>query len=310
MVHTPDKYRLLRWLLICCSTGAVAPTATAGQVQLRQIADGVYMPAGRHHAITRPGREDIANLGVVIGAECIAVIDTGGSVAMGRALRTAIRDLSDKPICYVINTHIHFDHILGNTVFSADQPRFIGHQQLPSALAGSLDFFHTHYAGELEGMTVPAAEETVADTQMISLGGGRVLQLQAWATAHTHSDLTVLDEQSGTLFAGDLVFRERLPVLDGSLSGWLEVMTQLRRIAVQRIVPGHGPVAMNWDIALAAQRRYLQGLRDAVRAAIAQGMFLEQAMTVIGRDEEPHWQVFAAAHRRNISRAFTELEWE
>ena len=95
-----------------------------------------------------------------------------------------------------------------------------------------------------------------SDEARIDLGD-RVLVLNAWRTAHTDNDLTVLDLRTGTLFAGDLVFVDRLPVVDGSLKGWLDVLSELRRVRAARVVPGHGPAAAAWPEALDAQERYL-----------------------------------------------------
>ena len=78
--------------------------------------------------------------------------------------------------------------------------------------------------------------------------------LTAWQTAHPDSDLTVLDLRTGTLFAGDLLFIDRLPVVDGSLKGWLDVITELRRVPATRVVlSGHGPASAAWPDALDAQ---------------------------------------------------------
>ena len=83
--------------------------------------------------------------------------------------------------------------------------------------------------------------------------------------AHTDSDLSVLDEQTRTLFAGDLVFLSHTPVLDGSLRGWLRVIDELAALPAQRVVPGHGPVS-EWPAALADQRRYLETLASRMFA--------------------------------------------
>lgn len=291
----------------------LSPAALAGadhEFRLRQVAQGVYVHHGEHRSLEHPGRDDIANLGVVVGPDCIAVIDTGGSVEVGESLRQAIREVSDKPVCYVISTHIHFDHLLGNAAFAQEGTSFVGHWNLPQELVANREFFMQDFAAEAAQKELPEVDLAVRDSQKIDLGQGRVLELRAWPAAHTYSDLTVLDEATGVFFAGDLVFRERLPVIDGKLLGWMEVESQLRQIEVKLVVPGHGPVATGWDEALQAQSRYLQKLRDEVRAAVAKGVFMEDALDTVGVSERSHWELFDFGHRRNVSKAFVELEWE
>ena len=86
-------------------------------LDVKKIANGVYVHYGKHENIFEGNIGDIANLGFIIGDESIAVVDTGGSFIVGEALRLAIRQISDKPIKYVINSHVHQDHIFGNNAF-------------------------------------------------------------------------------------------------------------------------------------------------------------------------------------------------
>ena len=98
-------------LLIAGPTSAAAPAFAVDQV-----APGIFVHAGKHLPLDAPGHDDIANIGFIVGARCVAVIDTGGSVRIGRALRAAIRQHTALPVCYVINTHVHVDHVLGNAL--------------------------------------------------------------------------------------------------------------------------------------------------------------------------------------------------
>jgi glyoxylase-like metal-dependent hydrolase (beta-lactamase superfamily II) len=103
---------------------------------------------------------------------------------------------------------------------------------------------------------------------------------------------------------------ERIPVVDGSLLGWLAVMDELERAPANLVVPGHGPPAAAWPAAAAPQRAYLEYLRDTLRAELARNRTLEQAVDEVPPPPGSDWLLAGANHGRNVTAAFTELEWE
>ena len=118
----------------------------------------------------------------------------------------------------------------------------------------------------------------------------------------------MLDEKTGTLFAGDLVFLAHTPVLDGSIRGWLAALGELSALPAQRVVPGHGPVS-EWPAALADERRYLQTLASDVRGLVKSGKPIAAAGTAAG-SERSRWELFDDFNTRNATAAFSEIEWE
>ncbi len=298
---------------------ALSRTATLTYSQERieplaveQVAPDVYVHFGVDELMSAENEGAIANIGFVVGSDAVAVIDTGGSVREGRRLLAAIRQVTDKPIKYVINTHGHPDHVFGNAALQAPSTIFVGHRNLPQAMAAHMPFYvdaFRHTMGSIvdEVKTVPP-NLTVDDESKLDLGH-RSLVLKAWRASHSDSDLTILDETTGTLFAGDLLFVQHIPVMDGSIRGWLTTIGELARIPVKKVVPGHGP-ASEWPGALAGERTYLEHLASDCRDLIKRGVPLAEAAKIAGSSEKSHWELFQEYNARNATAAYSELEWE
>ncbi len=288
--------------------------ASGAALEVVEVAPGVFVHVGRIEEPNPDNRGDVGNLGFIIGEQSVAVIDTGSARWMGEALWRAIRARTDLPVSHVILTHMHPDHVFGARVLQMAGAEVIGHERLPRALADRQE----NYRQSLErligaqaflGTGAARVTETVAQEMRIDLGN-RALQVEAWPPAHTGTDVTVFDGQTGTLFAGDLVFDRHTPALDGSLRGWQAVLAEIGDRGVTRIVPGHGGPDLPGQGGTEAVQRYLDVLARDTLAAIEAGERLGDAVAHIASGEAPFWDLFEAYNRRNATVAFTELEWE
>jgi len=288
--------------------------AHAAAAEVTEVAPGVFVHQGRYEVQSPDNRGDIANASFVVGSEAVAVIDTSGSAVMGEELRDAIRAVTNKPIKYVINTHMHPDHVLGNAAFKQDNPIFVGHYKLPRALGTRADSYVTANR-QMLGAEAFAGSEIILPTLAIKEPtkldlGDRELLLEPQATAHTDNDLIVTDTKTGTLFLGDLLFSVHVPTIDGSIKGWLGLLEAMGNRKAARVVPGHGPKSMKLPEALEPEQRYLAAIAEDVRRQIAEGKTLAEATKTAGFSEKDAWKLFDQYHVRNVTAAFAELEWE
>jgi quinoprotein relay system zinc metallohydrolase 2 len=301
-------------VVVSANTAAPAADSKISPLPVTEVAPGVFVHFGAIALMNHTNDGAIANVGFVVGDVGVAVIDTGGSVKEGQALRAAIRAHTNKPVRYVVNTHMHPDHIFGNAAFADSGAEFVGHARLAAAMATHgphyLESFRpTMGAALMDEIRIVPPTKPVADQLTLDLGN-RSLTLKAWPTAHSDNDLTIFDEKTKTLFAGDLLFVDHVPVIDGSLIGWLKNLDNLGAIAAARVVPGHGPLVTHWPQGLADERRYFDCLAGGLRAAIRNGVPLSAAVKTACASESDRWALFPEYNIRNATAAYAELEWE
>lgn len=298
---------VLLGLLICRVSLAIPG------LSVTEVAPGVFVHISEHHWPDRTNHGEIANIGFIVGEQCVAVIDSGGSPQQGIALRIAIKQTTTKPVCYVINTHVHPDHIYGNSAFKATGVKFVGHHKLARAMATRAP----HYLSKADELldirvnddNIIPPNLQVRDSLTLNLGN-RELVLTAHPTAHTDNDLSVYDKTTETFWMADLVFLEHIPVIDGSIKGWISEMERLEKNHYKLVIPGHGRLIKDWPTSLQPQKNYLLQLTSEIKSMIKQGKTLEYAVETVGLAAKANWQLFDEFHRKNVTMAFAELEWD
>jgi len=213
-------------------------------LQPRQIADDVWLLEGSTDNFDKANGGNIVNTGFIVTDAGVVVIDSGPSRRYGEAMRAAIASVTDRPVIKLLLTHHHPDHVLGNQAFT-DVPI--------AALAGTTELLREQGNAMAENMYRLVGDwmrgtEVVLPTETLVPGtleiGGRALRLLA-LRGHTGADLAILDERSGVLFAGDILFYQRALTTPNSpgLDVWLEDLDTLEALPWKRLVAGHGPVA-------------------------------------------------------------------
>lgn len=296
----------------CCLIRTCRAGAGSARFTAKEVAPGIYFRRGLDEDVTSTNDDAIANIGFIVGPKAVAVMDPGGSLADGQRLREAIHKTTTLPVRYVVMSHVHPDHIFGAGAFTPDRPQFVGHALLPDALAQRGDYYRDNLdqiLGKGRAGALVAPTLLIRDRGQIDLGG-RILELTAHGSAHSHCDLSVLDRETGTLLLSDLLFVERAPSLDGSLKGWLAELARLTTIPARRAVPGHGPTSVDWPSASRDLERYLGTLLRETRQAIAKGIDIGQAAKTVALSERDKWTLFDDYNGHNVTRAYKELEWD
>jgi glyoxylase-like metal-dependent hydrolase (beta-lactamase superfamily II) len=196
-----------------------------------------------------------ANAGIVIGEDAILVVDTLVSAKEGKRLLKDIRAISDKPIQYVVNTHYHLDHTFGNAEFAGLGADIISHVICADAMKKSaVDTLANANAygltkEDLEGTQLAYPNVTFTDKMGLDLGGLEV-ELIYIAPSHSKGSIVVHIAAEGVVFAGDILFTDFHPYMaEGDIAGWQETLDSVIVLNADKIIPGHGPLSTNKDLA-------------------------------------------------------------
>ncbi len=220
------------------------------------------------------------NITVIAGDDGIIMVDSQFGPMHG-AIKTAIGKVSDKPVRYVVNTHLHGDHTGGNSAFWLDGATIVGTENLRKSMAEGT-------ANALTNAKTPPALQSALPTrtyrgQTTLSVKGRTVRLVAMPTAHTRGDTAVWVPDADVLATGDIVsIGNRYPNIDVGDGGDIDGMVRAVEAYIARatdktkVVPGHGPLMSKKD--LQTYLKLLVDARAAVAKAKASGMTEDQVV--------------------------------
>ncbi|MDO8419128.1 MAG: MBL fold metallo-hydrolase [Rubrivivax sp.] len=306
--------RFAMCLLLLAGLALAAGRAAAQTVQPTEVAPGVWMVQGASAMGTSANRNFISNAAFVVTPAGVVVIDALGSPVLAEELIQAIGRVTKQPIRHLVVTHYHADHIYGLQAFQAAGALITAHRSSQAYLhsdtaALRLKASREELAPWIDDKThLVAADRWIDGPTRFTLGGVDFL-LQPVGPAHTPEDLVVFLPQRRVLFAGDIVFRGRIPFVGLADSGqWIDALDRLIGFDAQLIVPGHGPASSSARADLKLTRDYLQHLRQTMGAAARDLEPFEDAYAKADWSRFEHLPLFKAANRINAYNTYLLME--
>lgn len=237
---------VLALIVLCCIVPAPA------QAGLSKIADGVYSYVDAKHASA--GNSFGANAGIIVGRNGIVVVDTLISAKAAQKFIGDIRTVSDRPIKYVVNTHMHLDHTFGNCEFANLGATIIGQtdekREMKTYAEAALKKASAYGLTEqdMEGTAICYPSVTFDDRMELDLGD-QVVELIYPGHSHTVGSTIVSVPDQKIIFAGDILFTNYVPNLKhADINGWIEALDRVASMEAASIVPGHGPLSGKKDV--------------------------------------------------------------
>ena len=273
----------------------------------RALAPGVWVVAGANADFSPANGCNIINTGFIATGAGVLVINTGPSKRYGEQLRALIGKTTSEPVVQVIHLNLHPDYFLGNQAF-ADVPRLATAATIEGMRAEAKSYEDNLY--RLCGDWMKATEAVLPDRTVTPgplLPGNPRFELRE-LKGHTASDLVLIDRTSGVVFAGGLVFVDRVPTTPHArLSDWLLSLDALAAQPFKTLVPSHGPV-IDDGRGIEQTRRYLRWLDSSFDAAAQRGSEMTEVLAQPVPAEFRSWAAFATEYPRNVVHLYPAYE--
>jgi glyoxylase-like metal-dependent hydrolase (beta-lactamase superfamily II) len=305
--------RALAALALCCG---VALAAGEPPMVAQQVAPSAWYVEGVS-ALGSPANQNfISNAAFVITPAGVVVIDALGSPALAERLLAQIARITPQPVTHLIVTHYHADHIYGLQTFRARGVRVLAHQAARLYLNSDtaqlrLQASRSELAPWIDEETrLVQADEWLAGDRDLTVGGVR-FEIRAVGPAHTPEDLVVYLPSEKVLFAGDLVFRSRIPYVGQADSRhWILALEKLLGFDAVVVVPGHGPLSQQARQDMQLTRDYLVYLRKSMGQAAVNLEPFEEAYRSTDWSQFEHLPLFRVANRMNAYNTYLLMEQE
>ena len=273
----------------------------------RALAPGVWVVEGANADFSPGNGCNIINTGFIATGSGVLVINTGPSKRYGEQLRALIARTTNEPVVQVIHLNLHPDYFLGNQAF-ADVPRLATDATRAGMAREAKAYEDNLYRLCGDWMR---GTEAMLPTGTVALGplhiGNRDMELREYR-GHTDSDLVLVDKSSGVVFAGGLVFAQRIPTTPHAQVGpWLQSLRAFAALPVKTLVPSHGPVRADAS-AVGQTQRYLQWIDGRFRQLAEQGAEMNEVLRSEVPAEFRAWSAFGTEYMRNVAHLYPRYE--
>ena len=296
-------------LIAFLALGASACAQTLPEPRTVRINERVYVLLGPIQHANRINQGYMINSTVVVGDKGVILVDSGGTDEVGRHIAASVRQITDKPVTHVVNTHHHGDHYLGNVAFEG--ATFISSEMCRKMVLESghewLGIMERDIGRKLPG-TRPLAAEVIypADTKTETFINGVRLVFWVPQGSHTIGDLLILLPDDKVLVAGDVLVSRVVPTLqDGFVKNWIRTLDEILALDVMYFVPGHGDLMTIRDVTSlrGSMFRFYSGVKEGYRTGQSEAE-IRKALDLSSWDKLERSYVIG----RNINRAYLEVE--
>jgi len=285
-------------------------------MRAQQVSPSAWYVEGVSELGSSANQNFISNAGFVVTPAGVVLIDALGSPALATRLVAEIKRITPLPITHVLVTHYHADHIYGLQVFKDQGAKIMAHRASLLYINSETAALRLSASREqlfpwIDESTHLVTPDAWIDSDQDLLIGGVLFQARIVGPAHTPEDLAFYLPSEKVLFAGDLVFRNRIPFVGQADSRhWITALDQLLSFDTRVIVPGHGPVSNDARHDMQQTRDYLVYLRTVMgRAAEAMEPF-DEAYNKADWSKFEHLPLFRSANRMNAYNTYLQLEHE
>lgn len=316
MRHYASRLGCLGFVLACVLSTAFAQVVNRPLMQAKAVVPNVYYVQGVSEMGSSANQNFISNAGFVVTPAGVVVIDALGSPELARRLMSEIAKVTRKPIYAVVVTHYHADHIYGLQVFKKAGARIIAHGAAREYLNSDTARLRLEASRQelwpwVDEQTHLVSADDWLDAEKTMTVGGVAFQIRPVGPSHTAEDLVVYLPKQKVLFAGDLVFRNRIPFVGQANSRhWIEAMQSLLQFEASWVIPGHGPISHDAKADMTLTRDYLIYLRDTMGRAAKEMEPFETAYSNTDWSRFEKMPLFKSANRMNAYNTYLLMEQE
>lgn len=274
-----------------------------------KLDENSYYFYGKEEYFSPTNGGDIANVSFIITKNSVILIDTGSSFEYGLQVKQNIEKITSKPIKYIINTHHHPDHFLGNSAF--EKGDIFATNYTKEEIAKNGDLYITNLVNIVQSamkdtkIKIPNnilnEKELVFDDYKL-----KILYLDG----HTKSDVAIYDENSKILYASDLVFNRRtLATPHANLQTWIKTLEELKKIDYKILVAGHG-IASVGKTAIDENIVYLRFLDNTLKQSARNGLDIFEILNKPIPKEFENFSMFKEEFERSVINLYPLYEKE